>query len=294
MDSFGITRSCGQSWSTDKGGAPARGRRRARRSRDRLPRSIWTSISEAGSQNRDKNRRPLGCHSSSLKGLPWCRDAAKIHENRRVTLTRLRRVVSPRCRQDQRHPSRRRARDRRACGRDAGNAGGGARPPHPPGRVPGAVGRPQRAHGEVPGRVVTLREEVTALLQELLRVNTVNPPGNETIAAELLRDYLERQRDPVRARRPLARPAQPRRAAAGRRRAVARAARAHRHGPRRPRGVVARPVVGRSRRRRDLGSRRARHEEPGGGERRRLRIALRARAPGRPETSSSHSPPTRR
>ena len=32
---------------------------------------------------------------------------------------------------------------------------------------------------------MTLREEVTALLQELLRLNTVNPPGNETIAAEL-------------------------------------------------------------------------------------------------------------
>jgi acetylornithine deacetylase/succinyl-diaminopimelate desuccinylase-like protein len=39
---------------------------------------------------------------------------------------------------------------------------------------------------------VTLREEVTLLLQELLRVNTVNPPGNETRAAELLRDYLGR------------------------------------------------------------------------------------------------------
>ncbi len=37
---------------------------------------------------------------------------------------------------------------------------------------------------------MTLRDEVTALLQELLRVNTVNPPGNETVAAELLRDYL--------------------------------------------------------------------------------------------------------
>ena len=57
---------------------------------------------------------------------------------------------------------------------------------------PGALGRAQRADGEVPGRGVTLREEVTALLQELLRSNTVNPPGNETIAAELLRDYLER------------------------------------------------------------------------------------------------------
>jgi len=39
---------------------------------------------------------------------------------------------------------------------------------------------------------VTLREEVTALLQALLRANTVNPPGNETVAAELLRDYLGR------------------------------------------------------------------------------------------------------
>jgi acetylornithine deacetylase/succinyl-diaminopimelate desuccinylase-like protein len=37
---------------------------------------------------------------------------------------------------------------------------------------------------------VSLRAEVTELLQELLRVNTVNPPGNETAAANLLRDYL--------------------------------------------------------------------------------------------------------
>ena len=36
-----------------------------------------------------------------------------------------------------------------------------------------------------------IREEVTRLLQELLRLNTVNPPGNETQAAELLRSYLE-------------------------------------------------------------------------------------------------------
>ena len=38
----------------------------------------------------------------------------------------------------------------------------------------------------------TLRDEAVGLLQELLRLNTVNPPGNETVAAELLRDYLER------------------------------------------------------------------------------------------------------
>ena len=37
----------------------------------------------------------------------------------------------------------------------------------------------------------TLRAEVTELLQELIRVDTVNPPGNETAAAELLREYLE-------------------------------------------------------------------------------------------------------
>jgi acetylornithine deacetylase/succinyl-diaminopimelate desuccinylase-like protein len=38
---------------------------------------------------------------------------------------------------------------------------------------------------------VSLREEVTDLLQRLIRVNTVNPPGNETPAAKLLREYLE-------------------------------------------------------------------------------------------------------
>jgi acetylornithine deacetylase/succinyl-diaminopimelate desuccinylase-like protein len=36
-----------------------------------------------------------------------------------------------------------------------------------------------------------LREEVTDLLQRLIRVDTTNPPGNETAAAELLRGYLE-------------------------------------------------------------------------------------------------------
>ena len=38
---------------------------------------------------------------------------------------------------------------------------------------------------------VSIREEVTELLQELIRVDTTNPPGNETAAAELLREYLE-------------------------------------------------------------------------------------------------------
>jgi acetylornithine deacetylase/succinyl-diaminopimelate desuccinylase-like protein len=39
---------------------------------------------------------------------------------------------------------------------------------------------------------VTLREEVTRLLQNLLRQNTVNPPGNESRAANVLRDYFAR------------------------------------------------------------------------------------------------------
>jgi acetylornithine deacetylase/succinyl-diaminopimelate desuccinylase-like protein len=33
--------------------------------------------------------------------------------------------------------------------------------------------------------------EVSELLQRLIRVDTTNPPGNETAAAELLREYLE-------------------------------------------------------------------------------------------------------
>jgi len=36
----------------------------------------------------------------------------------------------------------------------------------------------------------SLRAEVTDLLARLIRVDTTNPPGNETAAAELLRDYL--------------------------------------------------------------------------------------------------------
>ena len=36
-----------------------------------------------------------------------------------------------------------------------------------------------------------LRDETTALLRDLLRVDTTNPPGRETAAATLLKDYLE-------------------------------------------------------------------------------------------------------
>ena len=38
---------------------------------------------------------------------------------------------------------------------------------------------------------ISLREEAAGLLQDLIRLDTVNPPGNETLAAEHLREYLE-------------------------------------------------------------------------------------------------------
>ena len=37
----------------------------------------------------------------------------------------------------------------------------------------------------------TVRDEATQLLSRLIQVDTTNPPGKETAAAELLRDYLE-------------------------------------------------------------------------------------------------------
>jgi acetylornithine deacetylase/succinyl-diaminopimelate desuccinylase-like protein len=39
---------------------------------------------------------------------------------------------------------------------------------------------------------VSLRDEVTSVVQDLIRLDTVNPPGNETIAAEYLQAYLGR------------------------------------------------------------------------------------------------------
>ena len=129
---------------------------------------------------------------------------------------------------------------------------------------------------------VALRDEVTELLQELIRVDTTNPPGNETAAAELLRDYLEDERRRVRALREGAGAREPRRAdSRPRRRAEAALPVAHRRRPRRRVRMDRRPVRRRAARRRDLGSRRARHEGPGRGERRCDRLAgargLRAR-----------------
>jgi acetylornithine deacetylase/succinyl-diaminopimelate desuccinylase-like protein len=38
---------------------------------------------------------------------------------------------------------------------------------------------------------ISLRDEAASLLQKLIRLDTVNPPGNETVAAEHLQGYLE-------------------------------------------------------------------------------------------------------
>src|SRR4051794_10282004 len=48
-----------------------------------------------------------------------------------------------------------------------------------------------RMNGEPRIDEAALRDETTGLLRELLRIDTSNPPGNETAAAAVLRDYLE-------------------------------------------------------------------------------------------------------
>src|SRR5207245_7868433 len=64
------------------------------------------------------------------------------------------------------------------------------------GDLPGALGRRvgeevSHAASMLRGVAVTsLRAEVSDLLSRLIRIDTTNPPGNETAAAELLRDYL--------------------------------------------------------------------------------------------------------
>lgn len=38
-----------------------------------------------------------------------------------------------------------------------------------------------------------VREETTTLLSELIKIDTTNPPGNETAAAKFLAEYLENE-----------------------------------------------------------------------------------------------------
>ena len=118
------------------------------------------------------------------------------------------------------------------------------------------------------------RTEVAELLQRLIRLDTTNPPGNETLAAELLRDYLEAAGVECDALRARAGAREPRRAhPRPRRRPVARAPLAYRRRARRRGRMGARPLRRRARRRRGLGPRCARHEGRGRGVRRRARDA---------------------
>ena len=43
-----------------------------------------------------------------------------------------------------------------------------------------------------PKATANLLDETVSLLRELIQIDTSNPPGNDTEAAKLLRDYLER------------------------------------------------------------------------------------------------------
>ena len=38
-----------------------------------------------------------------------------------------------------------------------------------------------------------IRDEITQLLSELIKIDTTNPPGNETSAAKFLANYLENE-----------------------------------------------------------------------------------------------------
>ena len=141
---------------------------------------------------------------------------------------------------------------------------------------------------------MSLQDEAVGLLQQLLRLNTVNPPGNETIAAELLRDYLRGERRRGGALRARSRAGEPRRAPAAAATGRPLLPLPYRHGRRRCRRVVTRPMVRRPRRRPRLGARRAGHEEPGRGERRRDRVARAGGFQACRATSSSSPPRTRR
>ena len=140
----------------------------------------------------------------------------------------------------------------------------------------GAQGEGRVGHGPegtlppMPG----LQEEAVALLGQLIRHRTVNPPGAERPAQEMLAGLLRDAGFEIDAARADRGAAEPRRTPARPRRgpgplpAVAR-----RHRPRHPRGLAAGPVVGRGDRRRGLGSRRDRHEVADGGRGRRRHLA---------------------
>ena len=131
--------------------------------------------------------------------------------------------------------------------------------------------------------------QAVALLQELIRIDTANPPGNEEQAQRLLAETLTAAGFDCEllAAEP-GRPEPGRAAGRGERRADAVPAGPRRHGPGRSLRVELRSLGGRRRERGDTRPGRSGHEGPGrrrGGRRRRARprrlAPPRGRAPGR-------------
>ena len=155
-------------------------------------------------------------------------------------------------------------------------------------RLPGALGRPERADGAVEGRREPPRRGHGAPAGAPPPRHGQSRPGTRPERAEVLRDYLARNGVDVRARR-RRRPSAPTssRGSQGGDGPIARCSSPTPTRSRRPGRVGARPLVGRPRRRRGLGARRARHEGPGRRRRRRVRLARAGGLHGPPATSCS-------
>ena len=120
-----------------------------------------------------------------------------------------------------------------------------------------------------------LLDEVVELTRDLIRADTTNPPGNETLGVEVLEAYLRAQRraSPSASRAtPRAPTSSPGCAAAARARR-SRSPATRTSSTRIPRTGASPPFARRGARRPPLGARGARHEGPDGGQRRRARRA---------------------
>ena len=179
-----------------------------------------------------------------------------------------------------------RGRIRAASGASAGAAD--SRPRAAPRRVEQLVHAPQyrgaadsRCPADGRPRDATRGTRPPSCSPQLIRFDTVNPPGDERAAQEWLAGPARARGLRGRARRRAARAPEPRRAAArARRRPVLVPALARRHGARRRRRLEHDPWARRDRRRLRVGPRRARHEVPdrGRGRRRSSRSPARAGA----------------
>ena len=165
----------------------------------------------------------------------------------------------------------RRARDRRQGRRHAGHARRAARPARHEDVVPGALGGSERADRALEGgarsdggRGRRPPRGGHGLLQELMRAGHRQPARERDRAPRRCSSSTSRGTGSrASSSRAMPERAEPRRAHPGRRRPVARVPLPHGHRARRSGGVGSRPVVGRPRRRRGLGARRARHEGAG-------------------------------